>query len=201
MIASDEPWVRAPVVSPGAWNRSASIRMQRCSISAVRGYSAWSMKLRCRLSAMSRCASGSIQVVTNVARLRAGSPSKARSSATSRIASDRRHAGLRERRGSAPLGWRSGFRTMTASTFGSDGVVMGSPYLGGSRFEAGSAQGSVQVRRWVTLLCSGGPPRREHQHRPDEEAQRRPAACPQRRRGCSAHRRNGAVRSWPARTP
>ena len=48
MIASDDPWVRAPVVSPGAWNRSASIRMQRCSISAVRGYSAWSMKLRCR---------------------------------------------------------------------------------------------------------------------------------------------------------
>ena len=48
MIASDDPWVRAPVVSPGAWKRSASIRMQRCSISAVRGYSAWSMKLRCR---------------------------------------------------------------------------------------------------------------------------------------------------------
>ena len=40
MIASEEPCVRAPVVSPGAWNRSASMRMQRCSISAVRGYSA-----------------------------------------------------------------------------------------------------------------------------------------------------------------
>ena len=87
MIASDEPWVRAPVVSPGAWKRSAIIRMQRCSISAVRGYSAWSMKLRWRLSAMIRCASGSIHVVTKVARLRAGSPSRARSSATSRIAS------------------------------------------------------------------------------------------------------------------
>ena len=96
MIASDEPWVRAPVVSPGAWNRSASIRMQRCSISAVRGYSAWSMKLRCRFSAMIRCASGSIQVVTKVARLRAGSPSSARSSPTSRIASTERHAGVRE---------------------------------------------------------------------------------------------------------
>ncbi len=36
---------------------------------------------------MIRCASGSIQVVTNVARLRCGSPSMARSSATSRIAS------------------------------------------------------------------------------------------------------------------
>src|SRR6476659_9289399 len=45
------------------------------------------MKLRCRFSAMIRCASGSIHVVTKVARLRAGSPSSARSSATKRIAS------------------------------------------------------------------------------------------------------------------
>ena len=36
---------------------------------------------------MIRCACGSIQVVTKVARLRAGSPSSARSSPTSRIAS------------------------------------------------------------------------------------------------------------------
>ena len=48
------------------------MRMQRCSISAVCGYSAWSMKLRCRFSAIMRWASGSIQVVTNVARLRIG---------------------------------------------------------------------------------------------------------------------------------
>ena len=40
MIASEDPCVRAPVVSPGAWKRSASMRMQRCSISAVCGYSA-----------------------------------------------------------------------------------------------------------------------------------------------------------------
>ena len=87
MIASDDPWQRAPVVSPGAWNRCASMRMQRCSISAVCGYSAWSMKLRCRFPAIRRCASGSIQVVTNVARLRIGIPSSTSSSATSRIAS------------------------------------------------------------------------------------------------------------------
>ena len=87
MIASDEPCVRAPVVSPGAWKRSASMRMQRCSISAVCGYSAWSMKLRCRFSAITRCASGSIQVVTNVARLRIGMPSSTSSSPISRIAS------------------------------------------------------------------------------------------------------------------
>ena len=87
MIASDDPWVRAPVVSPGAWKRSASIRMQRCSISAVRGYSAWSMKLRWRFAAMICWACGSIHVVTNVARFRAGSPSSARSSDTSLNAS------------------------------------------------------------------------------------------------------------------
>ena len=94
MIASDEPCVRAPVVSPGAWNRSASMRMQRCSISAVCGYSAWSMKLRCRFSAMIRCASGSIHVVTNVARLRCGIPSRTSSSPISRIASTDAHAVL-----------------------------------------------------------------------------------------------------------
>ena len=63
------------------------MRMQRCSISAEIGYSAWSMKLRWRFSATIRCASGSIQVVTKVARLRHGSPSSTSSSSTSRIAS------------------------------------------------------------------------------------------------------------------
>ena len=96
MIASEEPWVRAPVVSPGAWKRSASMRMQRCSISAVCGYSAWSMKLRCRFSAITRCASGSIQVVTNVARLRIGIPSSTNSSPISLIASTELHAVLRQ---------------------------------------------------------------------------------------------------------
>ena len=90
MIASEDPCVRAPVVSPGAWKRSAIMRMQRCSISAVCGYSAWSMKLRCRFSAMIRCASGSIHVVTNVARLRIGMPSRTSSSPISRIASTAR---------------------------------------------------------------------------------------------------------------
>ena len=132
MIASDEPWVRAPVVSPGAWNRSASIRMQRCSISAVRGYSAWSMKFRCKFSAISRCASGSIQVVTNVAKLRAGSPSRARSSATSRIAS----TGVMPVSGKARLGTScvaKRFPNRTASTFGSDGFDMWLSFGGGSR--------------------------------------------------------------------
>ncbi len=109
MIASEEPWVRAPVVSPGALKRFASMRMQRCSISAGIGYSAWSMKLRCRFSAMIRCASGSIQVVTKVARLRIGSPSRNSSTPTIRIASTggmplsgRRSEGASSRRNLAP---------------------------------------------------------------------------------------------------
>ena len=60
--------------------------MQRCWISKVWGYSAWSMKLRWRLSSITRRASGSIQVVTKVARLRSGIPSTASSSLTRRIA-------------------------------------------------------------------------------------------------------------------
>jgi hypothetical protein len=63
------------------------MRMQRCSISAVCGYSAWSMKFRCRFSAITRCASGSIQVVTKVARFRIGRPSSTSSSPISRMAS------------------------------------------------------------------------------------------------------------------
>ena len=72
MIASEEPCVRAPVVSPGAWNSSASILMQRCSISAVIRYSAWSMKFRCRFSSITTRASGSIQVVTKVRQVALG---------------------------------------------------------------------------------------------------------------------------------
>jgi hypothetical protein len=52
----------------------------------VWGYSAWSMKLRWRLASITRRASGSIQVVTKVARLRSGMPSTASSSSTRRIA-------------------------------------------------------------------------------------------------------------------
>ena len=48
------------------------MRMQRCSIFADCGYSAWSMKFTRRFSAITWSASGSIHVVTNVARLRVG---------------------------------------------------------------------------------------------------------------------------------
>src|SRR5829696_1305968 len=81
------------------------------------------MKLRCRLAAMIFCASGSIHVVTNVARLCAGSPSIARSSNTSRIASA---AGI------PPSGnWRLGTSWVTkrlpnraASALALDGMIM-----------------------------------------------------------------------------
>src|SRR5262245_31308238 len=48
------------------------MRTQRIATSAVRGYSAWSMKLRCRLASITARASGSIQVVTKVARFFSG---------------------------------------------------------------------------------------------------------------------------------
>ena len=86
MIASEEPWVLVPVVSPGAWKSSASIRTQRCWISKLCGYSAWSMKLRWRFCSITSRASGSIQVVTKVARFRSGMPSTASSCSTRRIA-------------------------------------------------------------------------------------------------------------------
>ena len=90
MIASEEPCVRAPVVSPGALNRLARIRDAALLDLGSLRILAWSMKLRCRFSAMIRCASGSIHVVTNVARLRCGIPSRTSSSPIRRIASTAR---------------------------------------------------------------------------------------------------------------
>ena len=86
MIASEDPCVLVPVVSPGALKSSANIRMHRCWISNVIGYSAWSMKFRWRFVSITRRASGSIAVVTNVARFRSGMPSTASSSWTRRAA-------------------------------------------------------------------------------------------------------------------
>ena len=97
MIASEDPWVLVPVVSPGAWKSSASIRMHRCWIANVCGYSAWSMKFRWRLSSITRRASGSIQVVTKVARLRSGMPSTASSSLDQAHRRDRRHRAIGNR--------------------------------------------------------------------------------------------------------
>ena len=131
MIASDEPCVRAPVVSPGAWKRSASMRMQRCSISAVCGYSAWSMKLRCRFSAMIRCASGSIQVVTNVARLRMRDAVEDELLADQPHRVDRAHAVLRQLRCRAPARAGSGCRTASASASSSSSrAARSAPFVG-----------------------------------------------------------------------
>ena len=68
MQASDEPTVETPgTPTLGACHRSASIRTQRVSSSAVCGYSSLSIMFLSNVSAISAWACGSIQVVPNVA--------------------------------------------------------------------------------------------------------------------------------------
>ncbi len=84
IAASLDPSVDVPT----AWSASAEphrrARMltQRASMAAVCGYSSLSMAFFSNVLAMSFCASGSIQVVTNVARFRRALPSTISSSAT-----------------------------------------------------------------------------------------------------------------------
>ena len=82
MTASLEPIVEAPTASPssGALNRCATMFTQRRSISAVCGYSSLSIMFLSNASAMSLSASGSIQVVTKVARFNRELPSSSSSS-------------------------------------------------------------------------------------------------------------------------
>lgn len=84
MQASLEPVVEQPTVvaGSGAFHRSASIATQRRSSSAVRGYSSLSIMFLSRHSPISTPASGSIQVVTKVARLSREFPSSISSSWT-----------------------------------------------------------------------------------------------------------------------
>jgi hypothetical protein len=85
MHASLDPAVEQPgaVCGSGACHRSASMRVQRRSSSAVRGYSSLSIMFLSAHSAMSAAACGSIHVVTNVARFRRALPSSMSSSWTS----------------------------------------------------------------------------------------------------------------------
>ena len=69
-----------------AWNRSATIATQRDSIAAVAGYSSLSIMFLSNVSAINRSASGSIQVVTKVARLSRELPSSISSSWMNRYA-------------------------------------------------------------------------------------------------------------------
>ena len=84
MQASLEPVVEHPVASepPRACHSSARMLTQRDSSSAVCGYSSLSIMFLPRHSAMSASACGSIQVVTKVARLSRGLPSRISSSRT-----------------------------------------------------------------------------------------------------------------------
>ncbi len=85
MIASGEPTVAVPtgVHSPGPLSMCPSMLTTRSWISAVCGYSSWSMQFLFLVSRESASASGSIQVVTKEARLSAGLPSRLSSSRTS----------------------------------------------------------------------------------------------------------------------
>lgn len=84
MHASDEPTVEVPIASAGrgACQSSARIVAQRCSISAVCGYSSLSTMFLSKDCVYSLRASGSIQVVTKVARLSRALPSSIVSSRT-----------------------------------------------------------------------------------------------------------------------
>ena len=87
ITASDDPMVEAPIAVEAssssrfsAWKRSATIAIQRLSIAAVAGYSSLSIMFLSNVSAISFSASGSIQVVTNVARFSRELPSSINSS-------------------------------------------------------------------------------------------------------------------------
>ncbi len=85
MAASLEPVVEVPRVPAGSGecHRSASMRTQRRSSSAVWGYSSLSIMFLSSDSSMSRCTSGSTQVVQKVARFIRETPSSMSSSWTS----------------------------------------------------------------------------------------------------------------------
>ena len=84
MHASLEPVVEQPIAfsASGACHRPASIRTQRASSSAVRGYSSLSIMFLSKHSVISRVACDSIQVLTNVARFSRALPSSISSSCT-----------------------------------------------------------------------------------------------------------------------
>lgn len=87
ITASLDPMVDTPQAlygsasfRPSAWNRSATMHTQRCSMAAVAGYSSLSIMFLSNVSAINRPASGSIQVVTKVARFSRELPSSISSS-------------------------------------------------------------------------------------------------------------------------
>ena len=84
MQASEEPMAEAPTVlaASGACHRSASMCTQRCSISAVCGYSSLSIMFLSIDSAIRARTSGSTQVWQNVARFWRELPSSISSSDT-----------------------------------------------------------------------------------------------------------------------
>ena len=85
MHASLDPVVEQPTAVAGSGRVPQvrrACRTQRCSSSAVCGYSSLSIMFLSNDSAISRSACGSIQVVTNVARFSRALPSSISSSCT-----------------------------------------------------------------------------------------------------------------------
>ena len=87
MTASLDPMVDTPMAVAAssssrfsAWNRSATMATQRASMAAVAGYSSLSIMFLSKVSAISFSASGSIHVVTKVARFSRELPSSISSS-------------------------------------------------------------------------------------------------------------------------
>ncbi|SLD50054.1 Uncharacterised protein [Mycobacteroides abscessus subsp. massiliense] len=87
MTASLDPMVDTPTAEDGssvdklsAWNRSATMATHRDSIAAVAGYSSLSIMFLSNVSAISFSASGSIHVVTKVAKFSRELPSSISSS-------------------------------------------------------------------------------------------------------------------------
>jgi hypothetical protein len=82
IAASLEPVVDVPVASSasGEFQSRLSMLTHRASSSAVAGYSSLSIMFLSNVSSMSRRASGSIHVLTNVARLSLALPSSISSS-------------------------------------------------------------------------------------------------------------------------
>ena len=109
---------------------------------------------------MTRCASGSIQVVTNVARLRMGMPSRTSSSPSSRMASTARIPCL----GSRWSGAGSSRKRLPYSRARASSSLITDPWVGATGAAGCSAdvmeQASLEPRGRRTSPCASSPPSR-----------------------------------------
>ena len=155
IAASDDPVVEQPTAPPppgpteGACHSSDRIATHRRSISAVIGYSSLSIMFLSAARSINAWASGSIQVVTKVARFWVALPSSESSPVISRrtISAGDGPSGIRSRGTSppAPSSVNRGSVAMTASLIAWGWRAMGpfysEPFGDGRSFTAGSPDG------------------------------------------------------------